>query len=399
MKAPATLAIKLNKAGERAVKQGHPWVFEQSIEKGPDGKAVAGSLCILFEQRTNKPFAFGLWDPEEIIRIKIIFLGPRVHLNVDFWALQLKGAHYKRQLLFQNVSGYRGIHGENDSFPGLILDVYERIGVLKIYSEIWQPYLDILLPEIQKIYQLNSIVIRFSRKIAQHNPFPYQEGDVIGETLPSEKVVFEEYGVQFYAYTQSGHKTGFFLDQRPNRLWVQQHARGTSVLDVFSYVGGFGIHALKGGAKSLTSIDISSQAMEVAAENIKLNKIDQKKWHPIAADAFEALNELIKEKRQFDIVIIDPPSFAKQASEVPNALKQYKRLAILGRELVAQKGVLILGSCSSRISLEDFEEVHHKAKIKNVSGWKQLHTTLHDLDHPIAFPESNYLKTIFYQKV
>ena len=245
MKAPSTIAIKLNKAAEKAVKQGHPWVFEQSIEKGGEGNADAGSLCVLFDQRTNKPFAFGLWDPKEIIRIKIIFIGGRLQLNTDFWKSQLKEAYYKRADLITNgVTGYRGIHGENDSFPGLILDVYAQVGVLKIYSEIWKPYLEVLMEEIKDQFDLETIVIRFSRKIGQNNTFPYQEGDVIGEVLSTEKVIFEEYGVKFYAYTKSGHKTGFFLDQRPNRLWVQQNAEGKRVLDVFSYVGGFGIHAL-----------------------------------------------------------------------------------------------------------------------------------------------------------
>ena len=399
MKVPATIAIKLNKTAERAVKQGHPWVFEQSIEKAPETNALAGSLCVIFDQRTNKPFAFGLWDPEEIIRIKIIFRGGRLQLNTEFWKSQLKTAYSKRELLIHNgVTGYRGIHGENDDFPGLILDVYAKIGVLKIYSDIWKPYLEVLLTEIKDQYNLETIVIRFSRKIAQNNTFPYQEGAIIGQPLSSEKVAFEEYGVKFYAYTQSGHKTGFFLDQRPNRLWVQQHAKGKRVLDVFSYVGGFGIHALKGNAKSLTSIDISQHAMDVAAENIALNKIDASKWTPMAADAFVALNELIAQKAQFDMVIIDPPSFAKQASEVVSASKQYERLARLGKELVAPKGTLILGSCSSRISLEDFEKIHQNAKITSANGWKYLHHTLHDDDHPITFQESNYLKTIFYQK-
>lgn len=399
MKTPATIAIKLNKTAERAVKQGHPWVFEQSIEKAPETNALAGTLCVIFDQRTNKPFAFGLWDPEEIIRIKIIFRGGRLQLNTAFWKSQLKAEFSKRELLIHNaVTGYRGIHGENDDFPGLILDVYAKIGVLKIYSDIWKPYLEVLISEIKDQYHLDSIVIRFSRKIAQNNTFPYQEGAIIGQPLSSEKVAFEEYGVKFYAYTQSGHKTGFFLDQRPNRLWVQQHAKGKRVLDVFSYVGGFGIHALKGNAKSLTSIDISQHAMDVASENIALNKIDASKWTPMAADAFVALNELIAKKAQFDIVIIDPPSFAKQASEVVSASKQYERLARLGKELVAPKGILILGSCSSRISLEDFEKIHQNAKITTANGWKYLHHTLHDDDHPITFPESNYLKTIFYQK-
>ena len=399
MKVPATIAIKLNKAAERSVKLGHPWVFEQSVEKGPDGDAEAGSLCVIFDQRTNKPFAFGLWDPEEIIRIKVFYKGGRLQLNTEFWKSQLLQAYAKREnLISKGITGYRAIHGENDGFPGLILDVYAKVGVLKVYSNIWKPYIEVLLAEIKKQFSLETIVIRFNRKITLNNTFNYKEGDVIGEALDSEKVVFEEYGVKFISYTQSGHKTGFFLDQRPNRLWVQENAKNKKVLDVFSYVGGFGIHALKGGAKSLTSVDISSQAMEVAAENIALNEIDESKWTPMAADAFVALNELIEKKEKFNIVIIDPPSFAKQASEVASASKQYERLARLGRDLVAQNGVLILGSCSSRISLEDFQQIHRDAEITTYNGWKHVHTMLHDDDHPIAFAESNYLKTIFYQK-
>ncbi|RFC53349.1 class I SAM-dependent rRNA methyltransferase [Brumimicrobium aurantiacum] len=398
MKIP-TLAIKLNKAGERAVKQGHPWIFENSIEKGPKDTAIAGSLCVIFDQRYNKPIAFGLWDPEEIIRIKLILLGNRLQLNGDFWSSQLRKAHSKRQnLIKKGITGYRGIHGENDHFPGLILDVYQQVGVLKIYSNAWKPHLDILSEKIKEVYGLKTIVIRFSRKIQMKNTFPYEEGDFIGESLSNEKIVFEEYGVKYYAYTQSGHKTGFFLDQRPNRHWVQKNAKGKRVLDVFSYVGGFGIHALKGGAESLTSVDISQHAMNVAEENIQLNNFDQSKWNPITADAFIALEELIEKEQQFDIVIIDPPSFAKQGKEVESAAHQYERLARLGRSLTDDKGVLILGSCSSRISLQMFEEIHHDAGITSKDNWKYLHYTLHDDDHPIEFAQSNYLKTIFYQK-
>ena len=400
MKVPATLAIKLNKAAEKAVKQGHPWVFEQSIVKGPSKNALAGSLCVLFDQRTNKPFAFGLWDPEEVIRIKIIFRAGRLQLSADFWKSQLNKAYVQREnLRSKGVTGYRGIHGENDGFPGLVLDVYDKTGVLKIYSHIWKPYTELLLQEIIKQFALETIVVRFSRKVLQQNTFIYKEGEVIGNPLPDEKVAFGEYGVQFYAYTKSGHKTGFFLDQRPNRLWVQQHSDKKKVLDVFSYVGSFGIHALKGNAKSLTSIDISAPAMEVAAQNMVLNELDQSRWTPIVADAFTALQELIDKQEHFDIVIIDPPSFAKQATEVPRALTQYQRLAQLGKELVAKNGTLVLGSCSSRISLDDFKQVHQNAGITPYNGWNFLHATLHDEDHPITFPESTYLKTVFYQKV
>lgn len=399
MNVPGTIAIKLNKAAEKAVKLGHPWIFEQSIEKGGNVNDVSGSLCVIFDQRTNRPFAFGLWDADEIIRIKIIYKGSRLKLDEVFWNSQIKKAHELRKELIENgVTGYRAIHGENDGFPGLVLDVYLKTGVLKIYAKIWKPYIERIIGIIKTQFELDNIVIRFSRKILQTNSYPYEEGQVVGQELTSEKVVFEEYGVKFIAYTQSGHKTGFFLDQRPNRYWVQQNAQGKKVLDVFSYVGGFGIHALKGNAESLTSIDISTQAMDVALENIKLNGLKESRWTPIAADAFAALNDLIAKNEKFDIVILDPPSFAKQQSEIAMALKQYERLANIGKDLVSDHGYLILGSCSSRITLEDFRRVHQTGFRNERNNFHIIDEVLHDVDHPITFEESNYLKTIIYQK-
>lgn len=395
---PSTIAIKLNKVAETAVKKGHPWVFEQSIQKGPDKKQLAGSLCVLFDQRNNKPFAFGLWDPKEIIRIKIIFNGSRLTLDETFWKSQLEKAFEQRRPLLTKTNGYRVIHGENDGFPGMVLDIYDTTGVLKVYSNIWKPYLEALLQLFQDFYKLERIVFRLSRKIAGKGGFPYKEGDVIGNPLEEERIVFEEQGVQFYAYPISGHKTGFFLDQRPNRLWVQDHSKGKRVLDVFSYVGSFGVHALQGGATSLTSIDISQHAMDVAKENLALNNLDVSKWTPMVGDAFEILEKLISENTTFDIVILDPPTFATQQSQIPNALKQYERLADLGASLTKRNGTLILGSCSSRITLEDFEIAHQTAFAKQATYWNVVKKTLHDIDHPVTYPEGLYLKTIIYRK-
>lgn len=395
---PSTIAIKLNKVAETAVKKGHPWVFEQSIQKGPDKKQLAGSLCVLFDQRNNKPFAFGLWDPKEIIRIKIIFNGSRLTLDETFWKSQLEKAFEQRRPLLTKTNGYRAIHGENDGFPGMVLDIYDTTGVLKVYSNIWKPYLEALLQLFQDFYKLERIVFRLSRKIAGKGGFPYKEGDVIGNPLEEERIVFEEQGVQFYAYPISGHKTGFFLDQRPNRLWVQDHSKGKRVLDVFSYVGSFGVHALQGGATSLTSIDISQHAMDVAKENLALNNLDVSKWTPMVGDAFEILEKLISENTTFDIVILDPPTFATQQSQIPNALKQYERLADLGASLTKRNGTLILGSCSSRITLEDFDIAHQTAFAKQATYWNVVKKTLHDIDHPVTYPEGLYLKTIIYRK-
>lgn len=394
---PSTIAIKLNKAGERAVKQGHPWVFENSITKGPSKPSASGSLCVLFDRRTDKPFAFGLWDAQEIIRIKIIYQGERLRLNDEFWLKRLQEAFEIRSTLLKGVNGYRAIHGENDGFPGLVLDIYDKVGVLKVYSEIWRPYLDTLIPLITQVYGIDSLVFRLSRKLSENNDFQYKEGDIIGEELESEETIFNEYGVKFYAYPISGHKTGFFLDQRPNRYWVQQHAEGKSILDVFSYVGGFGIHGLKGGAESLTLLDISAQAMEVAKKNIELNELDLSKWNPVVGNAFEELETMIEAGKKFDIVVLDPPSFAKQNSEVEPALKQYTKLAELGANLTKRNGYLVLGSCSSRISLEAFQDAHRL--VLNPLFWEEDKIVIHDVDHPITYAEGVYLKTIIYRKL
>jgi len=396
MNTPETIAIKLTQPGERAVKQGHPWVFDQSIEKGPVNTAAVGSLCVLFDRRTNRPYAFGLWDPGEIIRIRIVHRGRHLKWNEDFLKTQLQQALLLRKSLQRNVNGYRAIHGENDGFPGLVLDVYDRTGVVKIYSAIWIPYLKNVMRLMQEVFRLERLVFRRSRKLVDHGEILYEEGGVIGQPLSGEKIPFEEYGVSFYANPVSGHKTGFFLDQRANRYWVQNHASGRSVLDVFSYVGGFGIHALKGGAASLTSLDISAQAMEVARENLLLNGIDLSRWSPVVGDAFNKMTGWIREKRTFDMVILDPPSFAKQASEVPAALKQYGRLAKMGAALTARHGYLILGSCSSRISMEDFKNIHQNALKKG--EWSVIREAGHDVDHPVRFPEAEYLKTIVYRR-
>lgn len=397
MKIPETLAIRLAKTAETAVKKGHPWVFEQSILKGPAGAQPPGSLCVLFDQRSNKPFAFGLWDSAEIIRIKIIHRGQHLNFDEDFLSEQLERALILRKSLLKNVSGYRAIHGENDGFPGIVLDIYDKTGVFKIYSEIWTPYLDALLPLISKIFQLEQIVFRRSRKLMENSEIPFSEGEVIGGALPEGKVRFEEYGVSFFAYPASGHKTGFFLDQRPNRHWVQQHARGKTVLDVFSYVGGFGIHALKGGAASLTSVDISAQAMQVAHENMLLNNLDSGKWNAVVGDAFREMSRLIQKRSAFDMVVLDPPSFAKKASEIAEALKQYERLAQMGAALTAGNGYLILCFCSSRIGMEEFKETHRKA-FGDYPKWQIVKEVYHDVDHPVIFPEAGYLKTVIYRK-
>jgi len=222
----------------------------------------------------------------------------------------------------------------------------------------------------------------------------YENGQILHGTLANEVVVFREHGLLFSANVIKGHKTGYFLDHRYNRKKVGELADGKTVLDVFAYAGGFSVHALAGGATEVTSLDISAQALKMASGNVALNALTNR--HKImATDAFEGLAKLQNDDKQFDIVVIDPPSFAKQASEVVTAKNQYKRLALLGVGLVKKNGILLLASCSSRILAEDFYTFMAETLTENAYSFEVLEKTQHDVDHPIGFTEGAYLKSMY----
>ena len=206
-----------------------------------------------------------------------------------------------------------------------------------------------------------------------------------------------EHGVHFSANVVKGHKTGFFLDHRHNRKRVGALSKGKTVLDIFAYAGGFSIHALVGGASKVTSVDISAKALEMATKNAALNTF-KGRHETVAGDAFEVLKKFKSNDQKFDIVVIDPPSFAKSKEEIKTAIHKYTELAKLGAQLVQKNGILVLASCSSRVTPEEFLDSHQVAFKNTGIRFKQLEMTYHDIDHPISFPEGAYLKCVYYLK-
>lgn len=389
------LAIKLKSTAETLVKQGHPWVFEDSISKqNKDGKT--GDVAILFDQRKDKVFAIGLFDADSPIRIKVIHATPAT-LDSVFFKEKIRVAFLKRAALLKtDTNSYRFIFGENDSFPGLIADVYKDVLVVKLYSGIWFPYLEMILPALIEVSKAQTLVVRLSRHLQKSPSHGFTDGQVVHGELTAEVVYFREHGIRFSANVIHGHKTGYFLDHRHNRKRVGELSKGKTVLDVFSYAGGFSVHALVGGAREVLSLDISAQALEVALENGKLNP--SKGTHKIMAiDAFEGLQQLIDSDKKFDIVVIDPPSFTKSAREIESAKHSYHRLAVLGSQLVARKGILVLASCSSRITAQQFFDISERGITKANRSFKTLDKTFHDSDHPISFSEGAYLKCGYYR--
>ena len=390
------LAVKLKPAAQQQLYKKHPWIFEQGIAKIPPG-GKAGDLCIVFDNKSNQVIGIGLYDPSSAIRIKMIHHGGGIKIDKLFFQGQLERAIAKRTFFRDHdVTAYRILFGENDQFPGLILDQYNDKLVLKIYSEIWQPYLALLLDIIKEVLRPLAIIGRLSRKAAAGGAFPFQDGELLWGELKDPVVQFKEHGVNFQANLVKGHKTGFFLDHRHNRKRVGELSKGKCVLDVFSYAGGFSVHALVGGATEVTSIDISGQAIELAKANASLND-HQGEHMTVAADAFDTLSSMVEQGEQFDLVVIDPPSFAGQASQVKMALKQYGRLARLGSQLTKNGGVLVLASCSSRVSSQSFFDRCEQELMQIIRKFTVMETTFHDIDHPIGFPEGAYLKTRYYR--
>ncbi len=245
------------------------------------------------------------------------------------------------------------------------------------------------------------MILRLSRGVQQHPEFLYQliDGTLIDGTSLEGAVLFLENGITFEADLIRGQKTGFFLDQRENRARVEKLSQAKTVLNVFAYTGGFSLYAARGGAREVLSVDTSQPALEAAQRNFNHNRshpaIAVCRHEILGGDAFELIDNLAVKSRKFEMVILDPPSFAKSQAEVEKALKAYQRLTHLGLSVLAPNGILIQASCSSHVNTgEFFEAVHHAAQ-QIGRPLHEIERTGHALDHPIGFKEGEYLKCLF----
>jgi 23S rRNA (cytosine1962-C5)-methyltransferase len=394
------LAVRVSPEAEFMIRREHPWIFENSIIS-QSHVGEMGDLAIIFDKKRNF-LAAGLWDPNSPIRIRILQFRKPTEINFDWFTSKIqKSLEIRKSLESENTNGYRLIHGENDGFPGLVLDCYDEILVLKIYSSIWIPYLTLIIESLREIKPYQSLVIRLSRNIAQDvdENFGLTDGIVLDGNPIMERLTFKENGILFEVDPIHGHKTGFYLDQRENRERVKKLSAGKSVLNVFSYNGGFSLYAAKGNATVVTSVDINAIALESAVRNFKNNEDVESiaKCHHqiIVEDAFLFLQNAEKNKTTFDMVILDPPMFAQNQKQIPLALKNYQKLTGLGINVLNPGGILVQASCSSRISSSIFFETIIQAIKSTGRDFVEIERTGHPIDHPINFPEGEYLKCLF----
>jgi 23S rRNA (cytosine1962-C5)-methyltransferase len=393
------LAVRVTKDAIRQILGGHPWVFDRSIVS-VNHEGASGDLAVIFD--SDREFvAIGLYDPQSPIRIRVLHHGKPVSIDDAWWRQRVNASIERRQSVIGrgDTSGYRVIHGENDGLPGLVVDRYAATLVVKLYTTAWLPYLATLVPILQQRLAADTIVLRFSRDAAGQTVHGLRDGIALVGDIPTAPVVFRENGLTFEADVIRGQKTGHFLDQRENRARIRGLVRDAQVLDVFSSTGGFSVYAAAGAARSVHSVDISQGSIDAALRNMQHNiaipNVQKCEHTTHTGDAFDVMGALAKQHRRFDVVIVDPPSFAHRNGDIERALHAYKRLTRLALDLLTDGGLLVQSSCSSRISDVEFFAAIHLAADSSRHRISEVVRTGHPADHPIGFAEGAYLKTMF----
>lgn len=392
----ARVAVRLTPDGLRQVRGGHPWVFDRSITSvRPEGRP--GDLAVVFDDR-RRFTAIGLLDPDSPIRVKVLHRGAPTPIDAAFWRDRLSAARSLREPLLRSgdTTAYRWVHGENDGLPALVLDRYAEVVVVKLYSAAWWPHLDDVLAAAQQVDPARSIVLRLARRVPAAGD--RTDGSLLAGEPVTGPVGFVEGGLEFAADVVHGQKTGHFLDQRDNRALVRRLAAGAEVLDVFACTGGFSVNAAAGGARSVHSVDLSPGAIESARANMARNRtlpaVRACRHLTTVGDAMEVMADLATAGRRYDVVVVDPPSFAVRQAQVEGALRAYGRLAELAVRLLLPGGTLVQASCSSRVGQVEFTAAVLDAAARAGVRLDDVRSTAHALDHPVGFPQGAYLKAV-----
>ncbi|MBS1847958.1 MAG: class I SAM-dependent methyltransferase [Actinobacteria bacterium] len=393
------LAVRVTDDALRWIRAGHPWLFADSITSVSSG-GQPGDLAVVFD-RKRRFRAIGLYDPASPIRVKLLHHGDPITIDDDWFAHRISATLSRRRGLLESIetTGVRCINGENDGLPGLVVDRYADVAVIKIYSAAWLPHLAVVVPILESLLDVDVVVLRLARRIQHELPAGVTDGIVLRGSVPTRPVLFRENGLVVEADVIAGNKTGYFLDQRANRRLVGEMSGGARVLDVFCSGGGVALAAAAGGATSVLSVDISGPALQAAQRNFAHNRrfpaVRRCRHDNRRGDAFEVMADLAEGRTMFEVVVVDPPSFAQNKADAAKALRAYEHLTSLAVELLVEGGLLVQASCSSRVSPPEFFGAVAAGARRAGVELDEIRRTGHPTDHPIGFPQGEYLKAIF----
>jgi len=387
------ISIQLKPKKEESLQRFHPWLFSGAILH-IEGTPAEGDLVRVLDNKLNF-LAIGHYQIGSIAVRVVSF--EDVPVTDEFWSHKIKQAYAMRVslgLVAQKQNNtYRLIHGEGDSLPGLIVDVYDDTAVMQAHSvgmhEIRQTLAEAIVknvPEVKNVYYKSETTLPFNA------PITPIDGYLIGEETAELTAI--ENKLKFHVDWLRGQKTGFFVDQRENRSLLERYSKGKSVLNMFCYTGGFSVYALRGGAELVHSVDSSAKAIDLTEKNVQANFPNDPRHTSFDEDAFKFLNNLQHNDQKYDLIILDPPAFAKHREAIRNALKGYKRLNAKAFEQIKPGGILFTFSCSQVITKDQFRLAVFSAAAESKRNVRILHQLSQPADHPINIyhPEGEYLK-------
>ena len=393
---------------ENAIVKGHPWVYDAEI-LNMEGETANGGLVDVIS-RKGRYLGTGFLSQQSKIRVRLISRNANDRFDQAFWRRRVEYAWNYRKTVLEpaDLSACRFIFGEADQFPGLTVDRFERVLVAQVLSlgmerikERVLPLLVRILREdgqvIRGVYERNDAALRTLEGMAQGKGWLVLPGEAVPEGTAED---ITENGIRYTVDFENGQKTGFFLDQKYNRLAVAKLAKGRTVLDCFTHTGSFALNAARGGAKHVTAVDVSEFAVQCAAENARRNGLDGV-MDCVAANVFDLLPELEKQPRKYDFIILDPPAFTKSRKTVHNAMTGYKEINYRAMKLLPRGGYLATCSCSHFATEELFIKMLHSAARDAGVQLRQIEARQQCADHPILWgvEETNYLKFFVFQVV
>ena len=396
--------IILKKGKEEPVKRFHPWIFSGAIVKMipdmPEGKIEDGDVVQVLDFK-GQPLAIGYYN-DGSIAVRIVSF-EQVEIDQDFWTGKIQNAYNFRARLglthSESTTCYRLVHAEGDGLPGLIVDIYGSVAVVQCHAIGIHRQLDFIKTALIDVYG-NALVAIYDKSYETLPPqyssqFSIKNSYIFGE-MPVPLVVLEN-DCQFAIDWETGQKTGFFIDQRDNRALLSRYVKDKTVLNAFCYSGGFSVYALKAGAKSVDSVDVSQRAIDLTEKNIllnsvqKLNAVQQTEHHSITADVLPFLKD---NTHIYDVMIVDPPAFAKSVAKRHNAVQAYKRLNTMALRQITGGGILFTFSCSQVVDRQLFYDTIVAASIEAGRKVRVMHHLTQPADHPVNIfhPEGSYLK-------
>ena len=399
-----TVCLKAKK--EQSLLRQHPWVFSGAIERivldadHQGGEPYEGEL-VCVESKSGDVLGWGHWQVGSIA-VRILQFGAEAPAE-GFWRKRIGEAYKVREaigLVRKDNDTYRLVHGEGDGLPGLIVDVYADTAVMQAHSvgmhlerKRIAEAIVAEVPQVEAVYYKSDDTLPFKAQISEPK-VGYLP--VTGYRLPvtGDEFWAKENGLEFRIDWLRGQKTGFFIDQRENRALVERYAKGKDVLNMFCYTGGFSLYALRGGAKSVDSVDVSEKAIDLVKVNVARNFPEAENHTAVAADAFDYLSKMRAQGRTYNIIILDPPAFAKHRDAVKNALRGYQRINAKAIEMIREGGLLFTFSCSQAVDKEAFRLAVFSAAAQVGRKVRILHQLHQPQDHPINIyhPEGEYLK-------